>query len=59
MAEDGYTYEEYTAESEDGWFLTLFRVTGDLGSDQAPDDDKLPVLIQHGAEGSAHDWFAF
>ena len=51
---DEYVWEPYTAESEDGWFLTLFRVTSRTRYDNA--DGRMPILCQHGALGDSMGW---
>ena len=38
--------------------MTLFRITGVVGGDYLTwDDEKFPVLMQHGSEMSPNDWF--
>ena len=46
-------------KTEDGWHLTMFRITGRNGEKPAKDEankDKFPVLIQHGYTSSASNW---
>ena len=44
-----YSWKPYTVETEDGWFLTTFRLIGST----PPDENLLPVFLQHPAEGSS------
>lgn len=47
-----YTWEPYTVETEDGWTLSMFRVTGkndDTGKKITEvDEGKFPVIVWHG-----------
>lgn len=55
----GYEWEPHEVKTEDGWHLTMFRLTGRLGERPALDSehkDKLPVLLQHGYGDSASGW---
>ena len=49
MKEQGYMWEPHTVVTEDGWYLTLFRITGRNGKLTTPDPLKYPILVQHGA----------
>ena len=51
MAGIGQDWEMYNVETEDGWTLTLFRLTG-----YEIDQSKGPILIVHGAGMDAHSW---
>lgn len=33
MDDKGLTWEPHQVKTEDGWFLTIFRMTGEVGSD--------------------------
>ena len=33
MDDKGLTWEPHQVKTEDGWFLTIFRITGEVGSD--------------------------
>ena len=55
----GYGWEAHKVETEDGWFLTLFRITsvdGERLSTRPENRDKPPLLMQHGASGNGHGW---
>ena len=56
----GYDWEPHTVETEDGWFLTLLRITGVDGEKFAKRNpemvDKPPILMQHGATDSGFNW---
>ena len=44
----GYDWEPHIVETEDGWFLTIFRITGAYGkkfSLAKEIKDKPPILI--------------
>ena len=49
----GYTWESHTAESEDGWELTLFRITGLVDGELKSEKKKIPILYQHDAFADA------
>ena len=51
MAGIGQDWEMYHVDTEDGWTLTLFRLTG-----YEVDPSKGPILIVHGAGMDAHSW---
>ena len=57
---DSYDWEPHTVETEDGWFLTLLRITGVDGEKFETRNpnmaDKPPILIQHGATDSGFAW---
>ena len=55
MAKWGYTWEAFDVETEDGFVLTTFHVTGTTESG-AFKPDKGAVLIQHGAQMDAARW---
>ena len=40
----------YETVTEDGWILTLFRITGRLGGKEKPlvRENEKPILMQHG-----------
>lgn len=46
----GYKFLPYEANTEDGWTLTLFRITGKVGGQARPTvrENEKPILIQHG-----------
>ena len=51
----GYSWEPYEVETEDGWILTLLRITAVDGvelSKSEENKDKPPVLMQTGAGGA-------
>jgi len=59
VSEYGYEWESHDVKTDDGWHLTMFRVTGRNGENPAQNDehkDKLPVLLQHGFGDSATNW---
>ena len=52
MNKEGYTWEAYKTTTDDGWHLTLFRITG--RENEAPTEKhETPVLVQHGLGMSA------
>ncbi len=53
----GYTWEWYTANTEDDWALTVFRITGKVGENPVA-STKPPLLIQHGATMDAALWIS-
>ena len=55
MAGWGYTFEPYTATTDDDWTLTVFRITGKVG-ETANASTKPPLFIQHGAMMDAALW---
>lgn len=53
----GYTWEPYEVETDDGWLLTLFRITGRVNEDANHDHkNRTPVLVTHGMAMSAVHW---
>ena len=50
----GYDWEPHNVETEDGWYLTVFRITGIKGVPVV--SDKPPILLLHGSGGSAMGW---
>ena len=51
----GYSWEPYVVETEDGWLLTLLRITAVDGielSKSEENKDKPPVFMQNGAGGT-------
>ena len=55
MEEFGYTWEDYKATTEDGYILTLFRITGSLETGPFK-IDKPPVLVATGDYSDAASW---
>ena len=55
----GYEWEPHVAETEDGWFLTVFRITAVKGKALPEDPTKPPILVMHGAGQASHDWLGF
>jgi len=53
MKDGGYDWEAYKTKTEDGWYLNLFRVMGKKGQWDNATNDKLPILVFHGATGDA------
>ena len=43
----GYTWEAFKVITEDGWELTLFRITG-TDEELFEQSEKAPILFQHG-----------
>ena len=44
----GYDWEPHTVETDDGWFITMFRITGANGKKfpkAEENKDKPPILI--------------
>ena len=57
MDKEGYTWEPHTVETEDGWYLTLFRITGRTdGRVEHDGRHHAPVLITHGISMDAGVW---
>ena len=56
MAVFGYDWDVHTTNTEDGWELTLFHVTGQNGQ-PLPERTQPPVIMQH-AMGSTADLMA-
>ena len=57
MEKEGYTWEPYEVETKDGWFLTLFRITGRANAaGHEHMEDRAPVLITHGLSMDAVSW---
>ena len=55
----GYSWKPYVVETEDGWFLTVVRLTAVDGVELSKSEemkDKPPVFMQHGAMDSAMSW---
>ena len=55
MAKDGYTWEDYKATTDDGYILTLFRITGSVENGPFV-IDKPPIVIAHGLSIDAVTW---
>ena len=55
----GYEWEPHVVETEDGWTLTVFRITAVKGKALPEDPTKPPILIMHGAGQASHDWLGF
>ena len=58
MKLSGFDWEPYTVMTEDGWFLSFFRITS-VGGEKRPSEefkDKPPILLMHGGGGSAMSW---
>ena len=57
MNKEGYTWEAYPLTTEDGWNLTLFRLTGrEDGRVEHDGKHHAPVLITHGLSMDAVSW---
>ena len=57
MEKEGYTWEPYQVETKDGWYLTLFRITGRTdGLVKHDGKHHAPVLITHGISMDAGVW---
>jgi pimeloyl-ACP methyl ester carboxylesterase len=50
----GFSFEEHSVTTEDGYILALYRIPGLLGEE--PDSEKPPVMFQHGLFSSADTW---
>ena len=55
----GYEWEPHVVETDDGWYLTVFRITAVKGKPLPFDSSKPPILIQHGAGHASFDWLNF
>ena len=61
MKSYGYDMEPYTVLTEDGWYLTFFRIISTDGQ-KLPSEklkDKPPILIMNGMGQSGMAWFEF
>ena len=57
MDKAGYTWEPYKVETEDGWYLTLFHITGRIdGRVEHDGRHHAPLLINHGFTMDALIW---
>ena len=48
MAKWGYTWDAHKVQTDDGFVLTTFHVTGKIGEQIETDKDRAPVLLMHG-----------
>lgn len=55
METAGFTWAAFNVETEDGYTLTTFRVTGKVGEEPFV-ADKPPVVFMHGAMDDAASW---
>ena len=58
-AKYGYSWKPYEVETEDGWFLTVMRITAVDGVELSKSEemaDKPPVFLQHGGLQSGFSW---
>ena len=55
MNQTGYFWEAHEVKTEDGWDLSMFRITNRI-NDGAPQWNDNPVLIQHGMVNDAQTW---
>ena len=53
---EGYTWEPYTTVTEDGWHLSLLRITGRTNDNSNVEKHSTPVLVTHGLGMSATSW---
>ena len=51
----GYQWEDVKVTTEDGYILTMFHITGKVGSGSLT-VDKPPILISHGMMCDATSW---
>ena len=56
MDYEGYTWEPYETVTEDGWHLSLLRITGKVDGSVSTRKHHTPVLITHGLTMSATSW---
>ena len=56
MDYEGYTWEPYQTVTEDGWHLSLLRITGRVNGKSSAEKHSTPVLIVHGLTMSAKSW---
>ena len=52
----GYTWEPYKLKTEDGYHLTMFRITGKEGV-EADSSQRKPVILGHGKYMDSTSWF--
>lgn len=55
MSQWGYTYEPMKVETDDGFILTLFHITGKVGQEPFMPSQP-PVYVQHGAYQDGATW---
>ena len=57
MDQHGYSWQPYETETEDGWTLTMFRITGRTHEESHQTErHPIPVLMQHGWSMDAKVW---
>ena len=52
-AENGFSFEEHTVTTKDGYILSLYRIPGQVTDDAT---GKPPVLMMHGVGDAAYAW---
>ena len=52
----GYTWEPYKLKTQDGYHLTMFRITGKVGV-EADSSQRKPVILGHGKYMDSTSWF--
>ena len=58
MNQAGYTWEAHEVKTEDGWNLSMFRITGRTDVEVQQWNDT-PVLIQHGLSADPQTWVQY
>ena len=62
MDDLGLTWDPYQVKTEDGWFLSMFRITGEVGEQpnymQSEHQDKLPIVMQHASFQDVDYWMS-
>ncbi|XP_014293754.1 lipase 3 isoform X2 [Halyomorpha halys] len=59
LENSGFPYETHEVITEDGYILTLHRILRSNEADilaNTPEENKIPVLLQHGLWSSSGDW---
>ena len=56
MAKWGYTWDAHKVETDDGFVLTTFHVTGKVNEHVQTDNERAPILLMHGQGCDAESW---
>jgi len=56
VADQGFTTEEYTVKTSDGYYLSLWRIPGKIG--ESSSEDKPTILLVHALMADMNEWIA-